>query len=223
MEEIFKDIPSYEGLYQVSNLGNVKSLNFRKEIILKPYVNIYGYYTVRLKKCSKGKTFTIHQLVAITFLNHKPNGHKIIVDHISNIKTDNSLENLQLITNRENTSKDKKNGSSKYIGVYFHKGNKKWVATIRVNGELKRLGAFTSEEEASEYYQNALIAIENNEEMIVKIPIQTSNYKGVSWKKLNSKWAAQIMKNGKKIHLGLFTSELEASEAYQNKLKEITL
>jgi mevalonate pyrophosphate decarboxylase len=62
--ETWKPIPNYEGLYEVSNLGNVKSLRFNKEKILKPSKNNNGYFFVGLCKNCKSKTRTIHQLVA---------------------------------------------------------------------------------------------------------------------------------------------------------------
>ena len=230
-EEEFRDIPGFDG-YQVSNLGRVKSLareikfgdRFRlsKERILKGWTSNNGYNTISLsllngKKISK----STRQVIAITFLNHVPNGFKVVVDHINNNKLDNRLENLQLISNRENTSKDLKNGTSKYIGVNLHKHSNKWRANIRVNGKRIHLGHFKTELEASEYYQNALKAIENNEEIVVKKPIQTSSYKGVSWHKQSNKWKASIYINGKTKHIGHFNTELEAHNSYQNKLSEI--
>lgn len=159
MQEIFKDITGYEGLYQVSNLGNVKSLGnnrLRKEKILKPCNGGVGYYFVNLWKDGEKKNITVHQLVAIAFLNHKPDGHKIIVDHIDNNPLNNKLENLQLISVRENTSKDRINGSSKYIGVYWNKKANKWQAQIGINSKRKYLGLFSNEIEAHESYQNRL-------------------------------------------------------------------
>jgi len=162
-EEIWKDVPGYEGYYQVSNLGNVKSLKFSKEKLLIPCFNSVGYLTVNLYKNGDIKMFQIHQLVAIAFLNHIPDGtNKIVVDHINNIPTDNRLENLQLISNRENLSKDKKNTSSKYTGVSWHKKNKKWLARIRINGNRKHLGYFINEIEASNAYQNTLKNLEES-------------------------------------------------------------
>lgn len=166
VQEIFKDIPNYEGLYQVSNLGRVKSLERKvnhfkgglkviKEKILKEYLSKNGYYYFRLSKENKVKKFTAHQIMAITFLNHKPCGYNIVVDHINNIKTDNRIENLQLITQRENSSKDKK-GTSKYVGVYWFKESKKWRCQIRIKGKLKDLGLFTDEYKAHLAYQKEL-------------------------------------------------------------------
>ena len=172
MEEIFKDIPTYEGMYQVSNLGNVKSLareiwngkklHYRlKEKFLKPSINGAGYYYVHLMKSSERKTINIHKLVAITFLGHTPCGYSQIVDHLNNEPLDNRVENLQIISNRENCSKDKKNGLSKYVGVSTRKDIKKWRACITIEGKNVHLGYFTNEYDAHLAYQNKLKEINN--------------------------------------------------------------
>ncbi len=156
MIEIWKDIKGYEEIYQVSNLGRVKSLKYNKQRILKTPANGSGYYHCNL--CSKGKPkrFNVHQLVAMAFLNHKPDGIKIVVDHVDNNKSNNRLENLQLISHRQNTSKDKKGGSSEHIGVCWDKANSKWVSYILINGKQKHLGRFSNEIEAAKAYQLAL-------------------------------------------------------------------
>ena len=153
--EVWKYIPKFES-YQVSNLGNVKSLKYGKERILKKPIGAGGYIQVGIyknKKCSKR---TINQLMAIAFLNHKPCGHKMVVDHIDNNKKNNKLYNLQLITQRENSSKDKKKGTSKYTGVFFAKGKNKWRAAITINGKQKHLGCFVNEKDAAQAYKNEL-------------------------------------------------------------------
>ncbi len=165
-EEIWRDVEGYEGIYQVSNWGRVKSLAresyngkgyyIQKERILKTPANSSGYYCCNLCLNGKLKSFRVHVLVAIAFLNHSPNGHKVVIDHINNVKTDNRLENLQLISNRENTSKDRKGGSSEYVGVYWCKRYNKWHARIKINGERKHLGYFFNEIQAAEAYQLAL-------------------------------------------------------------------
>jgi hypothetical protein len=167
MEEIWKDVIDYEGHYKVSNLGRVKSLSrevFKKgkypfickERILKLGMDKKGYYQVNLCKNGKVKTYKPHKLVAINFLSHKPCGMKIVVDHINNDRLDNRVQNLQLITNRENSSKDRINGTSKYVGVCWCKIKKKWVTRFKINGKNYHLGYFTDELEASEAYQNKL-------------------------------------------------------------------
>ena len=153
--EIWKQLKEYPD-YEVSNLGNVKSLKFNKERILKSSKDRDKYLKVNLHKNGKSKTKKIHQLVAMAFLNHITNGYEIVVDHINNIRADNRLINLQVITQRENTSKDMKNGTSKYTGVSWGKKMKKWKSGIYIKGKNKHLGVFNSEIEASKAYQEAL-------------------------------------------------------------------
>lgn len=158
--EIWKDIPNYEGLYKCSNLGRIKSLSriiYPKtggSYLIEEKIKIHtvknsGYLQTTLNKEGKYKTFRIHQLVAICFLNHKPCGFKLVVDHIDNNPLNNNLENLQLITNRENSSKDKKGFSSKYPGVSWQVY--KWIARIRIKsegGKKVHLGYFEKEYDA---------------------------------------------------------------------------
>ena len=151
--EIWKDVKGYEGIYQVSNLGRIKSLYFEKERILA-HANSKGYFSVVLCKASEFKRKHVHQLVAIAFLGHIPCGHNLVVDHINTIKTDNRLDNLQVITQRENLSKDKK-GTSKYTGVSWCKRSQKWRARIKIE-KNKHLGYFKTELEAHQAYQSAL-------------------------------------------------------------------
>lgn len=159
-EENWKDIEGYEGLYQVSDLGRVKSFHYGRERILKLSEDTHGYLRCGLNKDNKQRMLRVHQLIASAFLNHKPNGNKIVVDHLNNVRTDNRLSNLQLITNRENTSKDKTGGSSEYVGVYWNKHAKKWKAHIVVDGKQKYLGYFQEEIDAHNAYQEALKKIE---------------------------------------------------------------
>ena len=170
-QEIWKDVKGYKGLYQASDLGNIKSLsryvNHRcgkkiiKERILKPIVNHYGYLFVNLFKKGIKKTITVHQLVAIAFLNHTPNGHKLVCNHINFNKQDNRVENLEIVTNRENTNKKHLKSTSKYTGVSWDKPLKKWAAYIHINIKKVHLGYYTNEYDAHLAYQNALL-IKNN-------------------------------------------------------------
>ena len=150
-QEVFKPIPGYEGIYEVSNLGNVKSLERinaigrkQKERILKPRAT-RGYYGISLYKDNKSKSRTIHQLVAEAFLNHKPCGLKLVVNHIDVNKQNNKSDNLEIVTNRENSNRKHLKSSSKYVGVSWYKERNKWLSFIRINGKQKYLGSFSKE------------------------------------------------------------------------------
>lgn len=104
MEE-WKDIIGYEGRYQVSDLGNVKSLNYsRKGVaqLLKPILKSTGYYVVTLNVNGRQKQFHVHRLVADAFVNKKYGCS--VVDHINTIKTDNRAENLRWGTISDNVN-----------------------------------------------------------------------------------------------------------------------
>jgi hypothetical protein len=99
--ELYKDIKKFEGLYQISNLGNVKSMvgRYRKVNILKFGVTTAGYATITLCKDKKRYSKTIHRLVCETFLG-KSDLH---VNHKDGNKLNNNLDNLELVTRSENT------------------------------------------------------------------------------------------------------------------------
>lgn len=101
--EIWKDIEGYEGLYQVSNLGRVKSMNYwnrNKEQCLKLQSTKDGYYQVGLHKNHKKYHCRIHQLVAKAFLNN-PLGY-VEVNHKNEVKTDNRAVNLEWCSRKYN-------------------------------------------------------------------------------------------------------------------------
>ena len=149
--EKWKQIKGFED-YEVSTLGRVVSLKRKDRVVLSTHRTRDGYVRVQLRSNGKRSDKYIHKLVAEAFLNHIPCGMEEVVDHIDHDKENNSVENLRLISNEENSSKKSKESSSSYMGVYLSSG--KWRARKRVDGKQIHLGCFNTEEEAKSAYDN---------------------------------------------------------------------
>lgn len=175
--EEWKDIPNFEG-YQVSNLGRIRSLprqtnnQFgKKERILKPWINRNGYYLIGLYKQSIRKEYSVHRLVYEAFNGSIPEG--LQVNHINEIKTDNRLSNLNLMTPKENinfgthnerVAKKMTNGKlSKPVLQIDLEGNviKEWKSTMQ------------AERESNNFYKNQNISSCCNGKL--------KTYKGYKW------------------------------------------
>lgn len=140
MMEIWKDIKGYEGKYQISNLGNVKSLkdsrgNFREKL-LKLQKDTKGYLRIQLFKNGKGETKKVHRLVAEAFI---PNPNNLPeVNHIKEFEKDNNIvENLEWVTSKQNSNHGTRNyrmGKSHSRTVYQYSINgdfiKMWPSTM---------------------------------------------------------------------------------------------
>lgn len=157
--EIWANILGYEGHYQISNIGRVKSLKYNRETILKPS-KTSGYYSVKLSLKRKFKNFNIHRLVAQAFVAN-PNSLPQ-VDHISGDILDNSYTNLRWVTIQTNNQNKKahREGTkySRFIGVCWGKKAKNWQAAITYLKVKYYLGSFKTEEEAALAYDKALIS-----------------------------------------------------------------
>lgn len=130
--EVWKSIPDYEGLYEVSSLGNVRSLDrmvstkirhSEKRIargrVLKQALKKTGYYCVDLCNDGKVKTVQVHRLVALAFIENPMNLR--CVNHISGIKTDNRLINLEWLSVKDNWKHAEKMGLTTNVGQYLNK------------------------------------------------------------------------------------------------------
>lgn len=102
--EQWKTIKDYEGLYEVSNIGRVKSLKYGKEKILKSYIANTGYLVVTLCKNNESKHFMVHRLVAFAFVDGWFEGAEI--DHIDTNRENNIWTNLRWVTHRGNMNNE---------------------------------------------------------------------------------------------------------------------
>lgn len=101
IKEVWKPIPNFEGCYEISTFGRVKSLKYGRVKILKPYKGKSGYYYVVLVKDGAiRKTIKVHRLVAETFISNPDN--LPCINHRNEIKTDNSVWNLEWCTEKYN-------------------------------------------------------------------------------------------------------------------------
>lgn len=145
-KEIWKSVKGYEGLYEVSNLGRVRSIdrivrcnsgiNIIKGCILKQYLEKKGYLRVHLCNKQIGKHFLVHRLVAEAFIPNPDN--KPTVNHINHDRTDNRVENLEWATFSEQMDKITLDKLSKKILQYDKQGNliKKWDSIRMVEREI---------------------------------------------------------------------------------------
>ena len=108
MKEVWADIEGYEGLYQVSNYGRVRSIH-----IMKPRIH-KGYCNVNLRKGYEMKSYRVHRLVANAFIDNPEN--KPEVNHIDAVKHNNNVSNLEWVTAKENMKHAEDNHLIKHIG-----------------------------------------------------------------------------------------------------------
>lgn len=167
MKEIFKDVIGFEGLYMVSNLGNVKSMYKSTRVINKEIRYLKkklhnGYEVVNLYKNKKQSTISVHRLVAEAFLPNTKN--KKCVNHKDFNKSNNNLDNLEWATHRENLRHKNAVGNftSKYFGVCYDKRMEKWYAGITSNRKQKHIGFFNSEYDAHLAYEKELSKLKQN-------------------------------------------------------------
>jgi len=218
-QEEWRDIPDYVGMYQISTLGRLKSLErFRfhkkrgKELIklriLKQTRFSKSRLFVGLWKDKVKKLKSISLIMGEVFFNHKYDHSKQeMVDHKNNNPLDNRLENLQIITHRKNSSKDKKPKTG-YTGVYKQKN--KFRVSIDFNNKRYNLGSFYSAKKASEIYVEAVKLIENKESFshLINPPKSEPNK---FWSKITEKEVLEIRTIGGTNYLATFTTNLTTS------------
>jgi len=176
MVEIWKDIIDYEGYYEISNLGNIRSKEktiinkngFSRKLplkYLKLNIGSKGYLGLGLSKNNKVHYFELHRLLAIHFIE-KNNIDFNIVNHIDGDILNNNLDNLEWTTLRENTTHGilKNSHTSKYTNVYKIINSKKWYACVELNNKSCHLGSFDNEIDAN----NAVIKFKKENNIINK-------------------------------------------------------
>lgn len=144
MTEIWKDIKDFEGLYQISNLGKVKSLpryvknihgqRIVKEKILKNQINKKGYYSVVLRKNNKSYTKEIHRLIGIAFIENKNNYS--CINHIDGNKLNNKLDNLEWCSYKHNINEAYRLGLNRYTNLINFKNLPKKVLQFDKNNNF---------------------------------------------------------------------------------------
>lgn len=135
-EEIWKDIEGYENLYQVSNMGRVRSL-FRYRKILKNKIRNNGYHEVSLYKDKTQCFKLVHRLVAEAFIPNPEN--KPVVDHVNTIRGDNRVENLKWCTTKENCNNPKsleKMSENTILRKYIKKGKEHYNSSPIIQFDL---------------------------------------------------------------------------------------
>lgn len=158
MTEIWKPVVGWEGWYEVSNLGRVRSVDrvvvrgnkeyHVSEKILKQTDRGNNYLTVRLTRGGKGSNQYVHRLVGLSFIN--PNWQHDF-DHKDNNTQNNKLDNLRQATRQQNLFNQK----SELKGVSLDKRRGKWKSYITVNYKQKWLGYFETQHEAALAYNSA--------------------------------------------------------------------
>ena len=155
--EIYKDVPNYEGIYRVSNYGNVQSKRTKNKWKKIGSSNPKHYPKLSLRNGLKIEHVKLHILVISLFKDKIPN--KTFVNHIDKNILNNHVDNLEWVDNRENMSHSFrfKNKTSKYVGVCWKSRESKWSAEVYINKKRYFLGLFETEELAANAYNNKLL------------------------------------------------------------------
>lgn len=169
MKEIWKDVADYEGLYIVSNYGNVANIKYdnRSPRLLKRFINGSGYYYVSLRKDGENRNMLIHRLVAASFIPNPEN--KPQVNHKDGNKLNPRADNLEWVTALENHEHAEKMGLIDYeynrrcfaagFDAYLEKIGKKkcgWFFDLNYTTELDIILRLFSESSPTDYIKRLI-------------------------------------------------------------------
>lgn len=224
MKEEWRPINDFVGEYEVSNLGRVKSLDrliitshgVRRMVrgrVLGSNVPSSRYCYVSLKGSRYNRKAFTHVLVAEHFIGEKPDG--LVIDHINNDSRDNRVENLQYITQRHNSSKDRVRKYELPHGI--QKVNSKFSPRKGFGKKIYNLGVFDTVEEAHAVYMSATL------DDAINIERERRKYFGVHFDSYSGKYRALIANGKKRYHIGMFHDRDDAAKAVQEKRMELGL
>jgi hypothetical protein len=145
--------------YSITRCGRVFSHRTSVFKELKPSLSVNGYKQITLRQGNTPRPIKLHQILAIHFLNHELNGLISVVDHIDGDRLNNKLSNLQIISTRENCSKDKPDRGL-MLGVCLTPYGR-YRSRIEIEGKRCNIGTFDTPEEAGQAYQSKLAEIES--------------------------------------------------------------
>lgn len=214
--EIWKDVVGFEGFYKVSNLGNVYSCFMKKNLKTS---NSNRYRQTTLCNGKVRKQSMVHQLVAMAFIDKDYKKKNLVCNHIDRVRSNNKLSNLEIITQRGNSSYDRDNGLK--VGVTHRRG--KYIARVFYKNKFYHLGSYDTIEEAHLKYKEAFDSIENekfNYESIRQKSITYSGFKNIGFDTRRGHWFVRITFNKKRIFSRAFLNIEDAKLELSKMLSE---
>lgn len=152
-EEIWMPVVGYETKYKISSIGRLK--NIRTDHLKKPQKTMRGYTDYGLWDGNKKKLIKAHKMVWYAFAGEIPSGMQI--NHINGNKRDNRIENLEIVSGRDNVNHAHlgRKQSSMFPGVHKYKG--RWQAACTIEGKQRHIGRYDTEIEAARAYMDFLM------------------------------------------------------------------
>ena len=177
------------------------------------------------------KRYLNHRLAWLYIHGEFPKGQ---IDHINGIKTDNRIENLRVVTSRQNSQNQKCHREGHLVGATYLKKSKKWRAQIYINGKVNILGSFETQQEAHEVYLKASEFLKENDEQATIEKYKKKSTKGycyrkekfkkikkrIAFNKIINKWSLWVEVNKKRINLGIYETKELSYQTYLKFLEE---